>query len=137
MEVGRRTAYPLGVTVDVNDPRPPYQQVADDLRRKIRVGEHSAGERLPSIRKLAAEYGISPQTVQNALRELRGEHLIVSQQGRAFFVRDPGRPVTEHGGGAQLRERLAAVEVQLGKLEGRVAALEGLPAHSTDGASRS
>ena len=125
MEVGRRTAYPLDVTVDANDPRPPYQQVADDLRRKIRAGEHSAGERLPSIRKLAAEYGISPQTVQNALRELRNEHLIVSQQGRAFFVRDPARSVGEQGSGEQMRERLAHVEAQLHKLENRVAALEG------------
>jgi GntR family transcriptional regulator len=125
MEVGRRTAYSLGVTVDANDPRPPYQQVADDLRRKIRAGEYSAGQRLPSIRNLAAEYGISPQTVQNALRELRNDHLVVSQQGRAFFVRDPARPIAERGDGEQLGERLASVEAQLRKLEGRIATLEG------------
>ena len=80
---------------------------------------------MPSVRQLATEYGISPQTVQNALRELRHEGLVVSQQGRAFFVRDPERPV----GGApsidQLRERLTEVEKQLRELQGRVAVLEG------------
>lgn len=119
-------AYAWPVTVDVNDPRPPYQQVADDLRRKIGVGEQYApGERLPSIRQLAREYGISPQTVQSALRELRSEHLIIAQQGRAFFVRDPGRRVGAQDGADQLRERLELVEAQLRDLQGRVAALEG------------
>jgi GntR family transcriptional regulator len=113
-----------GVTVDVNDPRPPYQQVADDLRRKIHAGEYATRQRLPSIRQLAAEYGISPQTVQNALRELRNERLVVSQQGRAFFVRDPTRPIAEQGSGEHLGERLAYVETQLRQLENRVAALE-------------
>lgn len=110
------------MTVDVNDPRPPYQQVADDLRHKIHAGEYSTGQRLPSIRQLAREYGISPQTVQNALRELRSDHLVVSQQGRAFFVRDPTRPIAAQ---EYLGERLADVEAQLQELRGRVAALEG------------
>ncbi|HUY45109.1 MAG TPA: winged helix-turn-helix domain-containing protein [Streptosporangiaceae bacterium] len=114
------------MTVDANDPRPPYQQVAEDLRRKIGAGgQYAPGERLPSIRQLAREYGISPQTVQSALRELRSEQLIVAQQGRAFFVRDPGRLVGVKDSEGQLRERLDLVEAQLRDLQGRVAAIEG------------
>lgn len=119
-------AYPWGVTIDPNDSRPPYQQVAEDLRGRIGPGaEYRPGTRLPSIRKLAAGYGISPQTVQNALRELRQEGLVVSQQGRAFFVRDPDRPVGRAGEPEMLRERMSALEAEVKELRGRVAALEG------------
>jgi GntR family transcriptional regulator len=114
------------MAIDPNDPRPPYQQVADDLRRTIQAGEtYAPGARLPSIRELAKSYGISPQTVQNALRELRQEHLVVSQQGRAFFVRDPQRPVGSASRDSDLHERLAAVEAELQDLQRKVAAFEG------------
>jgi len=108
------------VTIDPNDHRPPYQQVADDLRRRIEAGEEfGPGDRLPSIRHLASSYGIAPQTVQNALRELRQAGLIVSQQGRAFFVRDPARPTALTDG-----DRLARLESQVRELRDRVAKLE-------------
>jgi GntR family transcriptional regulator len=114
------------VAIDPNDPRPPYRQVADDLRRKIGPeGQYAPGTRLPSIRKLAAEYEISPQTVQNALRDLRQEGLVVSQQGRAFFVRDPNRGIGPAGEPDLLCERLGSVEEELRELRSRVAALEG------------
>jgi DNA-binding transcriptional regulator YhcF (GntR family) len=112
------------VAIDPNDPRPPYRQVADDLRHKIAAGEgYAPGARLPSIRRLAKEYGISPQTVQSALRELRQEGLVVSQQGRAFFVRDPGRPA-DGLSRDDAHERLAALEAELRSVQSRVAALE-------------
>jgi GntR family transcriptional regulator len=119
-------AYPWRVAIDPNDPRPPYQQVAEDLRRKIGPdAQYRPGTRLPSIRKLAADYEISPQTVQNALRELRQEGLVVSQQGRAFFVRDPTRPLARTGEPDLIQERLSVVEAELKELRSRVAALEG------------
>lgn len=108
--------------IDHNDPRPPFRQAADDLRKRIRAGEFGPGKRLPSIRRLAEDYEISPQTMQNALRELRNENLVVAQQGRAFFVRDPDRPVSgTTGAGA---DRLASVETELHDLQERVAAVE-------------
>jgi GntR family transcriptional regulator len=85
------------VKIDPNDPRPAYRQVADDLRKRIEAGEWSPGKKLPSIRELAAEYEIAPQTVQNVLRELRQEKLVSAQQGRGFYVRDPGRPEAGEG----------------------------------------
>jgi DNA-binding transcriptional regulator YhcF (GntR family) len=108
------------VKIDPNDPRPPFRQAADDLRRRIGKGEFGTGERLPSVRDLAAEYGVAPQTMQNALKELRRDELVVAQQGRAFFVRDPSRPA---GGGTD-SERLAAAETALRELQERVAAVE-------------
>ena len=115
------------MSIEPNDPRSPYLQVADDLRRKIQAGgEYAPSARLPSIRQLAKQYGISPQTVQNALRELRHEGLVVSQQGRAFFVRDPDRPLsgTSSAHEDEVNRRLAALEAELHDLQSRVAAVE-------------
>ena len=96
--------------IDPNDPRSPYRQAADDLRKRISKGEFSPGH-LPSIRNLATEYGVAAQTMQNALRELRNDKIVVTQQGRAFFVRNPDRPET--GVGEADAERLAAAEAGL------------------------
>lgn len=106
--------------IDPNDPRPPYRQAADDLRRRITTGEFPPGHKLPSIRQLADEYEISPQTVQNALRELRQANLVVAQQGRAFYVRDPSRPQAARSEA----ERLAAAEAELRDLQDRMTAVE-------------
>lgn len=106
--------------IDQNDPRPPFRQAAEDLRKRISKGEFGPGERLPSIRELAADYGIAPQTMQNALRELRQDKLVVAQQGRAFFVRDPESDVIP----GTDSERLAAIESELRELRGRIASFE-------------
>lgn len=112
------------MTVDTNDPRPPYQQVADDLRAKIHAKDEgfAPGDRLSAVRQMAKDYGVSPQTMQSALRELRSEKLVVSQQGRAYFVRDPDRPV-----GPGLDERVEALESELRELRTRLEALEAHP----------
>jgi DNA-binding transcriptional regulator YhcF (GntR family) len=109
------------VKIDHNDPRPPYRQAADDLRKRISRGEFALGERLPSVRHLATEYGVAPQTMQNALKELRKDELVVAQQGRAFFVRDPGRPAGASGTDS---ERLGAAEATLRELHERFTAIE-------------
>jgi GntR family transcriptional regulator len=71
-----------------DDPRPPFQQLADDLRMAIANGDLAAGQRLPSNRELAEEYGIAPMTVQSAVRVLRDEGLVIAHQGRGTFVHD-------------------------------------------------
>ncbi len=47
-----------------NDPRPPYLQVADDLREAIRSGQYEPGQRLPGGRELAKQYGVALMTLQ-------------------------------------------------------------------------
>lgn len=72
-----------------DDPRPPYLQLADDLRGRIERGDYQPGDRLPTTRQLAQEHGISTGTVQSALRVLRDEGLIVAHHGRGHFVQEP------------------------------------------------
>jgi DNA-binding GntR family transcriptional regulator len=73
--------------VDPNDHRPPYQQIADDLRRAIASGTPAPGVRLDSTRDLAVKYGVAAMTVHQAIRLLRDEGLVESWQGRGTFVR--------------------------------------------------
>ncbi|MFJ3220772.1 GntR family transcriptional regulator [Kitasatospora sp. NPDC086801] len=72
-----------------DDPRPPYVQTADALRKEIQDGRLPPGGKLPSARELQDRFGIANSTAQNALRQLKDEGLIYSVQGRGVFVRTP------------------------------------------------
>src|SRR5262245_6729476 len=74
--------------LDPNDPRPPYKQVATTLRSAIRTHRYNAGVKLPSQNDLATQYGVARMTIQQALRLLRDEGLIVSRAGSGVYVRD-------------------------------------------------
>ncbi|TDW91100.1 GntR family transcriptional regulator [Kribbella sp. VKM Ac-2566] len=110
--------------VETNDPRPPYVQVADGLRRAIQSGELSAGTKLPSGRELANEWGVALMTLQKAIDQLRVEGLVYTQRGRGVFVasRD-GAPPTDDLSALrevveELRRRLDVVEARLGSNDG-------------------
>jgi DNA-binding transcriptional regulator YhcF (GntR family) len=76
------------MALDPDDPRPPYQQVANALRAAILTRKFKPGERLPSQTELAAHYGVARMTVQQGLRLLRDDGLIVSRQGSGVYVRE-------------------------------------------------
>jgi DNA-binding FadR family transcriptional regulator len=77
------------VPIRDNDPRPAYEQLADELRQAIRTGDYQPNDRLPSTRELADTHGIAPMTVRHALQTLQDEGLIVARQGRGVFVQQP------------------------------------------------
>ena len=73
--------------LDPDDPRPPYQQVAGELRAAILSRKLLPGEKLPSGAELAREYGVARMTVLQAIRLLRDDSLVVTRQGSGVFVR--------------------------------------------------
>lgn len=75
------------MSLDPDDPRPPYLQVANALRAAILTKQLQPGDRLPSGNELAQRYGVARMTIQQALRLLREDGLIVSRQGSGVFVR--------------------------------------------------
>jgi DNA-binding transcriptional regulator YhcF (GntR family) len=77
----------MNLDLDPDDPRPPYQQVANALRAQILTGKLSPGERLPSQNELSTRFKVARATVQDALRILRDEGLTVARQGSGVFVR--------------------------------------------------
>jgi GntR family transcriptional regulator len=75
------------VAIDHTDPRPPFRQIADDLREQIRDGRLAPGDKLPSERELVERHGTAQATVRQALAVLRLEGLVVPHQGKGVFVR--------------------------------------------------
>ena len=74
------------VHLDYRDPRPIYAQIMDGFREQIAAGVLQPGEKLPSVRELAAELTITPNTIQRAYRQLEMEGWIVTMQGKGCFV---------------------------------------------------
>ncbi len=68
------------------DPRPIYEQIMDNLRRLIISGGVAPGDRLPSVREMAAQLAINPNTIQRAYRELENEGYLVTLPGKGTFV---------------------------------------------------
>ena len=74
------------IVLDYRDSRPLYQQVKDSLRRMMLTGLLSPDEKLPSVRALATQLAINPNTIQRAYAELEAEGYIYSVAGRGSFV---------------------------------------------------
>jgi DNA-binding GntR family transcriptional regulator len=65
---------------------PPWQQLADLLRARIKNGELRPGARIPSAAALAQEYELAPVTVRKAITQLQQEGLLVSRVGWGTYV---------------------------------------------------
>lgn len=66
--------------------QPIYEQIKEQVKAQIFSGELQEGEKLPSLRRLAADLKISVLTTTRAYSELESEGYITSQQGEGFFV---------------------------------------------------
>ena len=74
------------IVLDYRDSRPLYQQVKDSLRRMMLTGLLEPDEKLPSVRSLATQLAINPNTIQRAYAELEAEGYIYSVAGRGSCV---------------------------------------------------
>ena len=114
---------------------PKYAQVIAELQQRIENGEYPPGSLMPSEHQLSGEFGIARPTVVRALRVLRQEGWIETQQGKGSFVR--GRPALAEVTGArrgaaeldrdESREPGELVSVGLAVPPARIAALLGSP----------
>ena len=73
-------------TLDYRDARPIYTQICDGIREQILTGILQEGDRLSSVRELATELTINPNTIQRAYRQLEAEGWIASVPGKGSFV---------------------------------------------------
>lgn len=86
--------------------RPIYTQLLEQIRLHIITGTYPIGSKLPSVRDLAAEASVNPNTMQKALSELERSGLIYSQ-------RTSGRFVTEDAGMIkQIKEDMALKQIK-------------------------
>jgi len=66
--------------------RPVYFQIAERIVKKVLSGEYAVGEQIPSVRQIALEAAVNPNTVQHAFSELESEGLIISKGTLGRFV---------------------------------------------------
>ena len=76
------------IHLDYRDARPIYVQIMDRFRDQISAGVLKTGEKLPSVRELAVQLSINPNTIQRAYRELEQSGVIVTVAGKGCFVCD-------------------------------------------------
>ncbi len=74
------------IHLDYRDTRPIYAQIVDNFRILIQKGILQDGDKLPSVRELAAELSINPNTIQRAYRELESTGYVASVTGKGSFV---------------------------------------------------
>ena len=74
------------VHLDYRDARPIYSQIVDGFREQIASGILQPEDRLPSVRELAAQLTINPNTIQRAYRELETQGWIATVPGKGCFV---------------------------------------------------
>ena len=102
------------VHLDYRDARPIYAQIVDGYRSQISAGILLPGEKLPSVRELAVQLSINPNTIQRSYRQLEAEGWIATVPGKGCFV--CGVPFMAD------REQTAALE-DFDKLTARLLAL--------------
>lgn len=74
------------ISLNYRDPRPIYLQVKEKFRDLIVSGVLLPEEKMPSVREIAAQLAINPNTIQRAYRELEAEGYIASVQGKGSYV---------------------------------------------------
>ena len=77
-----------GINISQTDARPMYQQIMEQIRARIAVGDWAAGKELPSIRALAAALSVSVITIKRAYLDLENDGVIVTRHGKGSFVAD-------------------------------------------------
>ena len=110
--------------MEIDESRPIWLQLVAEFRRRVAVGEWPAGSKIPSVRELALEVGVNPNTVQRALAE-------TDRLGLTVPVRTSGRYVTQDGAVvAHARSELAEATI-----DGFIAVVAGLGMDLTEALS--
>ena len=100
------------ITLNYRDARPIYEQVKDGLRKLIVSGAIADGEKLPSVRQLASQLAINPNTIQRAYNELEAEGYAASVPGKGSFALRGQRGV-EDARRQELSQRLRETAAEL------------------------
>ena len=78
------------ISLNYRDSKPIYEQIRIGFINMISTGALNPGEKLPSVREMATQLAINPNTIQRAYRELEAEGFIYSVAGKGSFVSERG-----------------------------------------------
>jgi GntR family transcriptional regulator len=76
----------MQIRIDSSSDRPVYQQIIDQVKRDIAMGRLATDEKLPTVRQLAGQLAINPNTIGKAYRQLEQEGIIVTKAGAGAYV---------------------------------------------------
>ena len=99
------------ISLNYRDSRPIYEQIKDGLRKLIVTGALGTGEKLPSVRALATQLSINPNTIQRAYNELESEGYIYSVPGKGSFA--AGSDGADESRRRELMEKLRELAAEL------------------------
>lgn len=91
---------------EFNNNVPIYLQIIEEIKDRIIAGVFKPGHKLDSVRSMAAEFEVNPNTIQRALSELESQHLVYSQRTRGRFVTEDTRMIKV------LRHKMAVSEIK-------------------------
>ncbi|MDQ2872786.1 MAG: GntR family transcriptional regulator [Candidatus Eremiobacteraeota bacterium] len=86
---------PAVFTVDPRSGVPLYLQLIEQVKRSVALGVLASGEQLPTVKQLAIDLTINPNTVGRAYRDLERDGVIETAPGRGSFVRENGSAQTQ------------------------------------------
>lgn len=74
-----------------------FLQIADSITDKVVSGEFAAGEKIPSVRELASQMGVNPNTIMRTYSELQAMSIIENHRGIGYFVSDQAQKIVLQG----------------------------------------
>jgi GntR family transcriptional regulator len=95
---------PLMLQIVTGDPRPIIRQISDGIKRLVAGGELQPGDALPSVRGLAQQLSINPNTVAKAYAELTLDGWLLSRAGLGLFVAEQRQRLSDAERGRRLDE---------------------------------
>lgn len=88
------------ITVTHDSSIPPYEQLRLGVIAQVRSGELTAGTKIPTVRALAAQLGLAPNTVARAYRELEADGVVETRGRQGSFIASSGDPTKDLAGRA-------------------------------------
>ncbi len=70
-----------------------FLQIADNIAEKVINGQYPIGHRIPSVRELAAEMGVNPNTIMRTYNELQSMNIIGNKRGIGYFVNEEAQKI--------------------------------------------
>ncbi|MEB0000739.1 GntR family transcriptional regulator [Cryobacterium breve] len=101
----------MKLTVDEHSPTPPFEQLRLQVLEAVRTGAVAPGDKLPTVRRLADELGLAPNTVARAYRELEQGEVIETRGRLGSFIAATGDPTRRQAqrAAAEFAERMRAL----------------------------
>ena len=116
----------MQIRISNDDGTPIYQQVISQVRLLIASGRLNEGDQLPTVRGLAEQLLVNPNTVARAYRELEAAGVVKSRRGAGVFVAETGSPLSRREKNRILNDRIDGLLAEASQLGFDVDAVERL-----------